>query len=214
MSSDISELIGAEVERSFAGEPAMRDAREYAARGRRVQRRRRAAIGAAGVVAVAGASTLILGGTHVAGTVDRGAEPATPGPSRIAASLIVDPEQAERCAAGALGVCDEEIGPDDLHFSDHGTLLRGYEYDEVSDYRFDVIPRTADESAAVELTVNGRTVWVLVMLEHGSASSGMEYAAPDPDRTFDQWVDDGLRTGRWFDYAPDPDRGGHRRTDR
>lgn len=217
MSTGIDELISAEVERSFADEPPLRDPREYAARGRRAQRRRRAASGALGVAVLGVAATLVLGGSQIGGDDGRGVEPAAPGdvvPVRGTEPVPVDPRHQARCDAGRVGACDEDISSDDVYFSRDGRLLRGYAYDEVGGYYLDVLRGRPTDSAAVELTVHGQTVWALVTVDRGARSSGLQYADPDPERTFDEWVGDSVEDGSWFSYAPDPDGPGEGATPR
>lgn len=208
MSTEIEDWIGTEVERSFAGEPMPRDPREYAARGRRAQRRRRAVSGAIGVAALAAATTLVLGGSQLGAASDRGVEPATPGdpaPTRETTPVPVDPHHQARCEAGRVGACDGEISADDVYLAEDGRLLRGYAYDEVGGYYLDVLRGRRTESAAVELTVRDQTVWALVSRDAAINPTGIAFAPPDPTRTFDDWVHDSVADGDWFSYLPDPD---------
>ncbi|GAA4756345.1 hypothetical protein GCM10023350_47380 [Nocardioides endophyticus] len=217
MSGSIDEWVGTEIERSFVGEPPLRDPREYAARGHRAQRRRRAAVGTLGAAGLVVATVLVLGGSHAGDGPSRGIEPARPGdvvPVRVTAPILVDPLQAEKCAAGRVGGCGDDIGTDDIHLDRSGRLLRGYSYDVVTGAYYDVLPGTWDASAAVELTVRGQTVWALLSVEAGGRSSALKYEAPDPTRTFDQWVADSVASGAWFSYRPDPDGPGEGSTPR
>jgi hypothetical protein len=223
MSSSIDEWVGREIERSFAGEPPLRDPREYAARGRRAQRRRRAAGGTLGAAGLVVATVLVLGGSRAGDGPGRGIEPAGPGdvvPVPATAPILVDPRQAENCAAGRVGGCDSGIGTDDIRLDHSGRLLRGYSYDVVTGAYYDVLPDTPDpdvsleSSAAVELTVRDRTVWALLRLDVGAGVSSLQFAAPDPNRTFDAWVSDSAASGRWFSYRPDPDGPGEGATPR
>jgi hypothetical protein len=222
MNTDIETWIGAEIERSFGSEPALREPRSYAERGRRTQRRRRAAIGALGLAGAAVATTLVLGGSHLGADADRGVEPADGGgtPLRVTTPVPVDARQSEKCAAGLLGKCGDAIDTDDIHLDPTGRLLRGYSYDVVSGYYRDVLPHTPDPdvtldtSAAVELTVRGTTVWALLRLDTGGRTSSLQFAPPDATRTFDEWVADSARSGRWFSYRPDPDGPGEGATPR
>jgi hypothetical protein len=223
MGSSIDEWVGTEIERSFAGEPPLRDPGEYAARGRRAQRRRRATVGTLGAAGLVVATVLVLGGSRAGDGPGRGIEPAGPddvAPVRVSTPILVDPRQAEHCATGRVGGCGDDIGTDDIRLDHSGRLLRGYAYDVVTGAYYDVLPDTPDpdasvgSSAAVELTVRGRTVWALLRLDVGARTSSLQFAAPDPTRTFDQWVADSAATGRWFSYRPDPDGPGEGATPR
>jgi len=164
MSSSIDEWVGTEVERSFAGEPPLRDPREYAARGRRAQRRRRATGGALGFAAVAVVAALAVGGLHP-GTGQREAQPAggTDGPVRVTTELPVDPTTARQCARQpASGNCGPALGWDDLHSDAHGDLVRGYPDVEVTGRYDDVYSPSYSGSSALEVRRGDRVAWVLV----------------------------------------------------
>lgn len=220
MDTAIEDWIGTAVERSFTAEPPTRDPRDYAVQGRRAQRHRRTAVGGVGLVGLVAVTTLVLGGTDRTAP-DRGVEPAGTEviPVRVTEPVPVDPRQPERCEAGRVGACDDDISTDDIHLDRTGRLLRGYAYDVVTGYYADVLPDesdpdvTLDSSAAVELTVRGRTVWALLRLDVGGSSS-LQYAAPDPTRTFDEWVHESAASGLWFSYRHDPDGPGEGSTPR
>jgi hypothetical protein len=219
MSIEIEDRIGAEVERSFDDEPPLRDPLTYAARGRRVRRQRRLAGGAIGVAAVAVVATVAMSGSSAGDRPGRGVEPAgttTGQPARVTATVPVDPRTEQKCAAGLLGICDAALSWDDLHFAADGTLLRGSKEVRVTGYYADVITGAYDASAAVEVTLRGRTSWVLLTTSDTLGSSGMESAPPDPTRTFDQWVQDSATdgSGGWFSYHPDLDGPGEGATPR
>jgi len=203
MSSSIDEWVGTEVERSFAGEPPLRDPREYAARGRRAQRRRRAAAGALGFAAVAVVAALAVGGLHP-GAGQREAQPTgdTDGPVRGTTELPVDPTTDRQCARQPEIGCGRAIGWDDLHSDTNGDLVRGYPDVEITGRYDDVYSPSYRGSSALEVRRDGRVAWVLATWSDEGV--GIEFSCADPTRTFDQWVADSSASqlgGAWRDYA-------------
>ncbi|MFC7493123.1 MULTISPECIES: hypothetical protein [unclassified Nocardioides] len=207
MSAGIDELIGVEVERSFGGEPPLRDPREYVARGRRARRRRTG--GAVGTV-VAGAvvAAVAIGGIQPLATSDREVEPAGPTTTavKVATPVPVDPETAAKCETDSLGPCGRRgIGWDDIHLDGSGKVVRGYADVEVTGYYDNVLGDAYGVSAALEVSADGETVWMLLTATKDFGESGFQSDVPDPDRTFDEWVRDSLSLGGgWFGYTHDP----------
>jgi len=206
MSTEINEWIGAEVERSFAGEPPLRDPREYAARGRRAQRRRRAATSALGCAAVAVVAVLAVGGLHPSTGPERGANPAGggAGPVRGTTSIPLDPSTAEECARRPATGCGLALDWDDLHSNANGDLVRGHPDVEVTGRYDDVYSPSYRASSALEVRRGDRVAWVLVTWSGEGDEVGIEFGCPDPTRTFDQWVADSSASqlgGAWRDYA-------------
>jgi hypothetical protein len=206
--STIDELIGTELERSFAAEPPLRDPREHAARGRRASRRRRAGAATLGVAAAAAVTAVALGGAQLTTGADRGAEPAAPlgGAVKVTAPVAVDPDTAAKCRAGSLGPCGRPgIGWDDLHLDAAGRVVRGYSDVTVTGYYDHVFGDAYGVSAAVEASADGETVWILLTATRDLSESGFQSDVPDPDRTFDEWVRDSLTLGGgWFAYTHEP----------
>ncbi len=203
MSTEIDEWIGAEVERSFAGEPPLRDPREYAARGRRAQRRRRAAASALGAAAVTVVAALAVGGLHPGAGPDRGVKPAGSGtgPVRGTTSIPLDPSTAEECARRPATGCGLALDWDDLHSNANGDLVRGHPDVEVTGRYDDVYSPSYRASSALEVRRGDRVAWVLVTWSDEGV--GIEFSCADPTRTFDQWVADSSASqlgGAWRDY--------------
>lgn len=201
----IDEWIGAEVERSFAGETPLRDPREYAARGRRAQRRRRAAGSALGFAAVAVVAALTVGGLHPGTGPDRDVKPAGgwAGPVRVTTALPVDPATERECIRHPAIDCGPAIGWDDLHSDANGELVRGYPDVEVTGRYDDVYSPSYRGSSALEVRRGGRVAWVLATWSDEEVI-GVEFSCPDPTRTFDQWVADSSASqlgGAWRDYT-------------
>ncbi|GAA4707656.1 hypothetical protein [Nocardioides conyzicola] len=211
MSTDIDEWIGTEVERSFGTEPPLRDPLQYAVRGRRAARRRRAAVAASvGVAAVAvGAFAASIGG---AGSAGRDVEPAGPPgvvPVHVTDPVPVDPDTARECRAGTLGDCGLAIGWDDIHLDDHGKVVRGYPEVKVTGYYDHVLGDAFGTSAALEVvTTHGDTVWLLLTATRDHRISGFQSELPDQTRTFDEWVADSVGSHSWFSYPELPPAGG------
>jgi hypothetical protein len=206
MSSSIDEWIGTEVERAFAGEPPLRDPREYAARGRRAQRRRRAGAAGAGLAMAAAVTVLAVGGSQLTAGGDRGVEPGSSHAVKVTSPVPVDPGTAAKCRAGTLGACGQPgIGWDDIHLDARGDIVRGYPGIHVTGYYDHVLTDAYGTSAALEVTADGETVWILLTATRSGSVSGFQSDLPDPDRTFDEWVHDSVDSGRWFSYTPDSD---------
>jgi hypothetical protein len=201
--SSIDEWVGTEVERSFGGEPPLRDPREYAARGRRAQRRRRAAASALGFAAVAVVAALAVGGLHPGTGPDRSTEPAGGGygPVRGTTSIPVDLTTERQCTREPTYGCGPSIGWDDLHSDPHGDLVRGHPDVEVTGRYDDVYSPSYRASSALEVRRDGRVAWVLATWSDEGV--GIEFSCADPTRTFDQWVADSSASqlgGAWRDY--------------
>jgi hypothetical protein len=202
--SSIDEWVGIEVERSFGGEPPLRDPREYAARGRRAQRRRRAAAGGLGIAAVAVVAALALGGLYPGTGPDHGVKPAggADGPVPGTTSIPVDPTTARQCARQPEIGCGPAIDWDDLHSDANEELVRGYPDVEVTGRYDDVYSPSYRASSALEVRRGDRVAWVLATW--GDEGVGIEFGCADPTRTFDQWVADSTAShlgGAWRDYA-------------
>jgi hypothetical protein len=198
--SSIDELIGAEVERSFADEPLPRDPREYVARGRRARLRRRAATTVAGLVAAAAVTGIVL---H--------AVPGDPTAQEVGPATGVTAVEVPRFLI--------PIDPDahgSLALAEDGSLVRGSRDVEVTGYYANVITGAIEASAAVEAVVDGRTVWALLTRARSDGTTTLQTAPPDPSRTFDEWVRASARdgSGGWFTYRPDPDGPGEGATPR
>lgn len=202
MSSSIDEWIGTEVERSFAGEPPLRDPREYAAKGRRARRRRRATVGTLGVASVAIVAALLANIAGTGAAPHGNVEPAGSTdvvPVRVTAPIPVDPAQTSECAASSLGPCGPQINYDDLRLDDANNLIRGYPDVDVTGH-YEQVLAGYPISAAFEIERGGHTAWALLTNRGDTSSTDLRFAPPDPSRTFDEWVHDSVESGRWFSY--------------
>jgi hypothetical protein len=218
--SSIDEWIGTEVERSFAEEPPLRDPREFAARGHRAQRRRRAATSVLGIGAVAVVAALTVSGLHP-GTGQRGAPPAGggAGPVRGVTELPVDPTTERQCTRQPAYGCDPAIGWDDLHSDANGDLVRGHPDVEVTGRYDDIYSPSYRASSALEVRRGDHVAWLLVTWSRSGLDGGVsiDIGCPDPTRTFDQWVADSYASqlgGAWRGYACAADFRGQETTQR
>ncbi|GAA1775548.1 hypothetical protein GCM10009795_021930 [Nocardioides hankookensis] len=208
MVTGIDEWIRVEVEQSFASEPPLRDPQEYVAHGRRVRRRRRIAAAATGLVAAAVATVAVGGAQLGSAGPDQGLRPAAPtiDAVKVTTPVPIDPTTKVKCRADALGPCGRPgIGWDDIHLDSSGQVVRGYPDVRVTGYYDHVFGDAYGVSAALEVSDGTDTAWLLLTASKDLSESGFESDAPDPDRTFDEWVHDSLTLGgAWFSYAREP----------
>ncbi|MBZ5738320.1 hypothetical protein [Nocardioides mangrovi] len=199
MSTGFEELVAAEVERTFAGEPPLRDPREYVARGRRARRRRRVAAGASGVAALVVTAAVGFGGARLAADADRGVSPADGVGTPVRASTTLPVERERPCAPMRSGRCGITSW---LHVGADGGLARGYADVDVTGRYDDVFSDSYRASSALEVRRGERVSWVLATWSWGDGGVTLDFACADPARTFDQWVVDSARLGGlWRDYT-------------
>ena len=83
-----------------------------------------------------------------------------------------------------------------------GDLVRTHPDVEVTGRYDDVYSDSYGGSSALEVRRGGQVSWVLATWSRGDAGVSIEFACPDPTRTFDEWVAESARRGMgWRDYT-------------